>query len=92
MLTIGTIISTEPWDAIIAGICAIAAFIYASNKKRKWETLIYFSLAIVIAIYMTRSFWLSLSWWIYLFIAGIGLIALAMYNEARKKKLKEKEE
>ena len=31
---------------------------------------------ILVALYMTKDFWLSLSWWVYLLAAGLGLHCL----------------
>lgn len=39
----------------------------------------------LVPLYMTRSFWLSISWWLYLLTAGLGLIAFAAWNEIRKR-------
>ena len=39
---------------------------------------------ITVALYMTKDFWLSLSWWIYLLAAGLGLILFAAVNEMKK--------
>ena len=35
---------------------------------------------------LTRSFWLSIPWWIYILIIGIILISFAIYNELSEKK------
>ena len=50
-------------------------------------------LAIIInAFALTREFWLSLPWWFYLLILGIGLLAFAITNESRANKKVSKEE
>ena len=38
-----------------------------------------------ITVYATREYLMALNWWIYLFLAGITLIALAAWNEYCKK-------
>lgn len=40
---------------------------------------------ILVALYMTKDFWLSLSWWVYLLAAGLGLIVFAAVNEMKKR-------
>ena len=34
-----------------------------------------------IAFYVTRSFWLSIAWWIYMFVAGVILVLIAVKKE-----------
>ncbi len=41
------------------------------------------------ALILTREFWLSLPWWIYVLLIGIILVLFAMRNEARNNKAKE---
>lgn len=36
---------------------------------------------ILVVLYLTKSFWLSIAWWIYLFVAGLGLILYAVKRE-----------
>ena len=36
---------------------------------------------ILIVLYLTRTFWLSIAWWVYLFAAGVGLILYAIKRE-----------
>lgn len=36
---------------------------------------------ILIVVYLTRAFWLSIAWWVYLFVAGVGLILYAIKRE-----------
>ena len=38
-----------------------------------------------ITVYATREYLMALNWWIYLFLAGVTLIALAAGNEYCKK-------
>ena len=36
---------------------------------------------ILVVLYLTKSFWLSIAWWVYLFVAGVGLILYAVKRE-----------
>ena len=53
-------------------------------RSKTWFTASSISL-FTITVYATREYLMALNWWIYLFIAGIILIALAAGNEYCKK-------
>lgn len=71
-------------DALILVVSSlvllIASFIL---KRKKWFLLAVLTL-VVTTIFMTKSFWMSLAWWIYLLAAGILLIAIGAMNEMKK--------
>lgn len=71
-------------DALmVEGVCLVIFLLSYQTRCRRWTWLS--GIVIVsVAIYLTRSFWLSLSWWVYLLAAGIGLIAFAAINERKK--------
>ena len=73
-------------DSIIVLVFALVLLIYTSIRKHRKEFLIAFSFAITIAVFMSRTFWTRVSWFAYLFAAGLLLIGLAVYNEMRRKK------
>lgn len=84
-LTANAFITSKPWDALILeGICLTVFFWSYYKKCGRW---LRFSggLAVGIVLYMTRGFWLSLAWWVYLLAAGVGLILFAAYNEMKKR-------
>jgi hypothetical protein len=85
-LAIDAILSKELLDALIIGVISIlilaASFIM---KSKRWFVMSALTM-VVLGIYMSRSFWMSLGWWIYLLIAGLALIALASANEIAKQK------
>lgn len=68
---------------ILEGIC-LAVFLPACVKRcRRW-IWISGGTALAVALYVTRGFWLSISWWVYLLAAGIGLILFAARGEMKK--------
>lgn len=69
---------------ILEGICFLI-FIGAQIKKNEKWVRISSAVMIGIVIFMTKEFWLSISWWIYLFAAGIGLMIFAAVNEKKKR-------
>ncbi len=73
-------------DALIIGISSLFILIIAFYfKSKRWFLLSSVTL-VLLALYMSRSFWLSLAWWIYLLAAGILLLSIAAYNERSKQK------
>ena len=52
-------------------------------KLKKWFILSTVTL-LIFTVYMTRSFWASIAWWVYLLAVGLILIGLAAANEISK--------
>ena len=73
-------------DAIILGISALGIFIASFVFKRKKWFVLSFVVLVILLVYMSRAFWLSLDWWLYLLITGIVLIAVGSGNELVKQK------
>lgn len=71
-------------DALITQVCCLFFFIRGQMKKDVWWVRISGGLMLVLALFMTKEFWLSISWWIYLLAAGIGLILFAAVSEKKK--------
>ncbi|MDF2595948.1 MAG: hypothetical protein K0R69_2289, partial [Clostridia bacterium] len=73
-------------DTLVIGISALAILLISFYYKRKsWFVLSTVTLVFLV-LYMSKSFWLSLAWWIYLLVAGIILIGTAAANERFKGK------
>ena len=69
---------------ILEGVCLAVLVPSCAGKCRRWA-FISGGTALGVALYVTRSFWLSISWWVYLLAAGIGLILFAARNEMKKR-------
>lgn len=63
----------------------LAVFLLAHMRKCMRWIRISGIIMILVALYMTKDFWLSLSWWVYLLAAGLGLIVFAAVNEMKKR-------
>lgn len=73
-------------DALIIGVISLLILAVSFlRKSKRWFVLSALAL-VVLGIYMSRSFWLSLAWWIYLLATGLALIGLAAANEIAKQK------
>ena len=68
---------------LVEGIC-LAVFVWAQVKR--WNVWVRISgfFVIAVALYMTKGFWLSIAWWVYLLAAGVGLLVFAGIMEKRR--------
>lgn len=71
-------------DALILEAVCLVIFLWAHVRKCVRWFRISGIIIVTVALYMTKSFWLSLSWWVYLLAAGLGLIIFAAYTELKK--------
>ncbi len=84
-LLIDALVTASVVDALILEVVCLLIFVWANVKKDIIWLRISGTVIVAVALYMTKDFWLSLSWWIYLMAAGIGLIVFAALNEMKKK-------
>ncbi|MEI8200232.1 MAG: hypothetical protein WCG21_09220 [Eubacteriales bacterium] len=86
VLALDAIYTGKLADALIIGVISLLLLAASFLKKSKrWFVLSALTI-VVLGIYMSRSFWLNLAWWIYLLATGLALIGLAAANEAAKQK------
>lgn len=81
VLLLNTLLSDIIGNALVLGIISVVILLIAALKNRKNYTIVSASTLTLIALYVTKSFWMSLAWWVYLFIAGVVLIVLAIRKE-----------
>lgn len=72
-------------NVLILGAVALAMLLVAVWKNRKGYIILGAVTLILLVLYVTRRFWLSVSWWFYLLIAGVVMITIAVYRERRNK-------
>ena len=83
-LVIAALGSGQVADALILEVVCLAVFVWANIRKNVLWLRISGAVIVFIVLYMTKDFWLSLSWWVYLLAAGLGLIVFAAVNELKK--------
>ena len=84
VLFFGAVSNGEVADGLIIAVSALAVLIFSFTvKKKKWFLL---SVAVIVisALFMSKDFWTSLAWWVYLLAAGLILIAIGAANEMKK--------
>lgn len=73
-------------DGMIYVVALVGLLIFSYNQKYG-AVFIVTALAIIVnALALTRAFWFSIPWWIYLLLIGSILIAFAMKNESDSNK------
>ena len=74
----------ELFSVLYLGVIAVVMLAVAGIKGNKEYAIAAAITLTLIVFYMTRSFWLSIAWWVYLFVAGVGLIVLAICKERNR--------
>ncbi len=79
-------LSVEKIECLL--VFAITTFIMfvisAFLSNRKYQIASGITLVLTV-FYLTRSFWLSISWWVYLFVAGIICIGISIGRELKER-------
>ncbi len=68
----------EIGNVLILGITGIAMLIVAAIGNHKKYVVASSVTLIALVLYLTRAFWLSIAWWVYLFVAGVLLVGLSI--------------
>lgn len=73
-------------DGMLFGVL-ILIIIFASYIKKCGALFMISIFAILVNIFvLTRQFWFSIPWWVYLLVIGAALIGFAIRNEVTEKK------
>ena len=72
-------------NVLFLGIAALLMLVLATLLRQKAYALAAALTLTVIALYLTREVWLSIAWWVYLFVAGVGLVIFAIKKEKAEK-------
>lgn len=75
---------TNEFDGLIYSIFILIIAIIAYNKKYGPTFLISLADIVINLFILTRVFWFSIPWWIYVLIFGIILITIAIINESKE--------
>lgn len=71
----------EVINAIILGIVGFLMMVIGAIRNNRCYVILATITLIILVFYITRDFWLSIAWWVYLFVAGLFMIALAVKEE-----------
>lgn len=85
VLLINDIIQGGLGNVIILGVTGVLMLVVAAIFNYREYAIASSVTLILLVFYITRSFWLSIAWWVYLFIAGVALVFLAIKKESTEK-------
>lgn len=71
-------------NGLILGVVSVLTLILAFVYNNRAYALLSSIVLVLLAFYLTRDFWFSIAWWVYLFIAGVVMVALAIKYEKKK--------
>lgn len=71
----------EVGNALILGVTGVIILICAEVFNSRRYAVLSSVVLILLALYLTRDFWSSIEWWVYLFAAGVVLVVLAIRKE-----------
>lgn len=71
----------ELGNVLFLGMVSIAILLVAAVKNQRKYVIAASVTLILLVLYLTRNFWLSIAWWVYLFAAGVVLVLLAIKKE-----------
>lgn len=68
-------------NVMFLGIVTLGMLVISTIlKQRNYAIASAIALAAVV-LYLTREVWMSIAWWVYLFVAGVGLVIFAIKKE-----------
>lgn len=78
-------------NGLIIMITSLAMLIFSfAVKKKKWFILSV-GVILIAGLFMSRSFWRSIAWWVYLLVSGLLLIGIGVLNEIKKQNTEKNE-
>ena len=60
------------------------------QKKRAFTLVAGLALAVIL-VYATRAIWMSIAWWVYMMVAGIIMVGIAIWREKNAESKEEQE-
>lgn len=85
VLLLNNLLGGELGNVLILGIVCVIMLLVAAVCNHKEYVIAASVTLILIALYITRSFWLNIAWWVYLFAAGVVMVGFAVKKEREAK-------
>lgn len=81
-LLLNSIVGGELVNVMILGITGVVMLLAGVGFNNRKYAVLATVVLLSMVVYITRHFWLSIAWWIYLFVAGVILVLLAIKKES----------
>lgn len=85
VLLLNNLLGGELGNVLILGIVCVIMLLVAAVCNHKEYVIAASVTLILIVLYITRSFWLDIAWWVYLFVAGVVMVGFAVKKEREAK-------
>lgn len=72
-------------NVMFLGVVTLVMLIIATLLKKRDYAIASAATLILVALYLTKDLWMSIAWWVYLFVAGVGLVIFAIKKEKAEK-------
>ena len=72
-------------NVLFLGMGTLTMLIVATLLKKRDYAFASAITLILVVLYLTREVWMSIAWWVYLFVAGVGLVIFAIKKEKAEK-------
>lgn len=66
-----------------SSVTLVALIIWAEWQEQKAITRVAGLALAVLLVYATRQIWLSIAWWVYMMVAGVIMVGIAVWREKR---------
>lgn len=85
VLLLSNLLGGKLGNVLILGIACVIMLLVAAACNHKEYVIAASVTLILIALYITRGFWLNIAWWVYLFVAGVVMVGFAVKKEREAK-------
>lgn len=81
ILLLNNLFGGELGNVLILGVVSVIMLLAAAMCNHREYVIAASVTLILIALYITRDFWLNIAWWVYLFVAGVAMVGFAVKKE-----------
>lgn len=85
VLLIRNIDADNIFNVLFLAVSALAMLVIGTMRGSRRYSIASAVTLILVALYMTRNIWTNIAWWVYLFVAGVGLVVYAIKREKADK-------
>lgn len=74
------------FNVLFLAVAALAMLVVATMRGSRRYSIASAVTLVLLVLYLTRNIWTNIAWWVYLFVAGVGLVVYAVKREKADKK------
>ena len=85
VLLLNAVVTENSYDVFALAISGVIVLVAASIANSKRYAMLATIVLVIMVFYLTRAFWLSIAWWVYLFVAGCAMVIMAIRKEVSER-------